>query len=209
MNFAQIAMRRQLQQLETWTKHWRIKINAQKSQAVTFTKRRPQDPPPLLLFNHPIPYQRTAKYLGITLDNKLTFGQHITDLAMRAKQRTTALAPMLRTPTLKQSTRYHIYKAIIRAMMSYASAAWLHAAQVHLNRLQRVQNHALRLISGHDRSTRIMQIHEDTETPFLEEHLRRLQLQFWTRLRAHPDPEVQNIGTNQARRQMHRTPRIP
>lgn len=70
----------------------RIRINADKSQTVIFTKRR-TIPPQLTLFNQDIPYTTQAKYLGVILDSKLTFEPHITYLANRAKEQEDSTAP--------------------------------------------------------------------------------------------------------------------
>jgi len=141
-------------------------------------------------------------------NSKLTFGPHIADLANRAKQRTGRLAPLLRNPALSYTTRSHIYKAMIRSQMSYAAPTWLHSATCHKKKLQIVQNHALRLLTGHERGTRTIQLHEDAEIPYLEDHLRRHQQLYWNRLREHPDENVHSIATEQPQRQVHKMPRL-
>jgi hypothetical protein len=56
----------------------RIKLNPSKTQAVFFTKRRTRELPTsdLLLDGYSIPWRDRAKYLGLTLDKKLTFYPH-------------------------------------------------------------------------------------------------------------------------------------
>jgi hypothetical protein len=208
IRFATIVMRRQLQTLGDWSKKWRIKINPQKSQAVIFTRRRVHENPEMKLLNQDIPYTHQATYLGVLLDRHLTFSTHLQNTALKAHQRITALASILRHPALQFTTRLRIYTAMIRSLMAYACPAWLHAAQGHLRKLQRAQNHALRRLTGHERATRIAQLHEDTDMPMLQQHLQQLQHQFWQRLRNHPDPAVQAIGTIQNSRQTHKTPRL-
>jgi hypothetical protein len=208
IKFCQVALRTYVRNLETWAKRWRIKINAEKSRRVIFTKKHTPQLQDLRLFDKIIPTGPQVKYLGVTLDNKLLFSTHIKQLALRARQHTFALAPMLRTGALKFSTRIHIYNAVIRAKMSYSSSSWLHATPARLHRLQVVQNHALRLITGHERSTRIAQLHEDSEMPLLVEYFSKLQRKLWTRIHVHQHPIVNLIGSQEPRRHVHKTPRM-
>jgi hypothetical protein len=66
----------QLDQLEDWLKKWRININETKSTQVTFILRTEQCPA-VHMNNTVIPQSSTAKYLGLHLDDRLTWKQHI------------------------------------------------------------------------------------------------------------------------------------
>jgi hypothetical protein len=66
-----------LDQLEAWLKKWRIKINVTKFVQVTFTLRKEQCPV-VHINNTEIPQSPTAKYLGLHLDSRLTWAQHLT-----------------------------------------------------------------------------------------------------------------------------------
>jgi hypothetical protein len=65
-----------LDQLEAWLKKWRININARKSVQVTFTLRKEQCPV-VHINNTMIPHSPTAKFLGLHLDSRLTWAQHL------------------------------------------------------------------------------------------------------------------------------------
>lgn len=59
-----------------WYKKWRIKVKQSKSLHTTFTLRFP--PCPMVsLDNIQIPSSQTAKYLGLTIDQRLTWSYHI------------------------------------------------------------------------------------------------------------------------------------
>jgi hypothetical protein len=61
---------------QSWLQTWKIKINESKSPYLTFTLRN--DPsPPIYLNNVEIPPVATVKYLGLHLDNKLNWKDHI------------------------------------------------------------------------------------------------------------------------------------
>jgi hypothetical protein len=62
--------------LQNWLQTWKIKINESKSAYITFTLRN--DPSqPIYLNNVEIPPSATVKYLGLHLDNKLNWKDHI------------------------------------------------------------------------------------------------------------------------------------
>jgi hypothetical protein len=62
-----------LNSVEEWSKHWNIKINEDKTQAIYFSHRiRP--PESLLTLNgRNIPFVNDVKYLGIIFDTKITW----------------------------------------------------------------------------------------------------------------------------------------
>jgi hypothetical protein len=65
-----------LDQLEAWLEKWRININATKSVQVAFTLRKEQCPV-VHINNTVIPQSPIAKYLGLHLNSRLTWAQHL------------------------------------------------------------------------------------------------------------------------------------
>ena len=55
-------MKAYLADLERWLRKWRTAINVSKSTAMLFTRRRIQNPHPVLLFGEPIVWVDTARY---------------------------------------------------------------------------------------------------------------------------------------------------
>jgi hypothetical protein len=65
-----------LNKIAIWTKKWRIKLNESKSVHIDFTNRRITQRP-IYINGTQIPYANTAKYLGMTLNTKLQWQEHI------------------------------------------------------------------------------------------------------------------------------------
>jgi hypothetical protein len=65
-----------LNKIATWIKKWRIKFNESKSVHISFTNKRITQRP-IYISGTQIPYANTAKYLGMTLDTKLPWKEHI------------------------------------------------------------------------------------------------------------------------------------
>ncbi|GFX42633.1 RNA-directed DNA polymerase from mobile element jockey [Trichonephila clavipes] len=67
----------QLSQLETWLTKWRIAINTEKTNAIVFRKVRAQImPPKLKLFDYQINWTFETSYLGLILNDNMTFQPH-------------------------------------------------------------------------------------------------------------------------------------
>ncbi|GFX57956.1 RNA-directed DNA polymerase from mobile element jockey [Trichonephila clavipes] len=71
-----LALNNHLKLLEIFFDTWKIKINIDKTIAVLFTKRKTKPTPPTL-YSTQLQWSQNTKYLGLTLDNKLTWKQHI------------------------------------------------------------------------------------------------------------------------------------
>jgi hypothetical protein len=68
-----------LKLLQRWLSEWRIAINASKSSAILFARagRHFIQSRPITLFGEPIQWVETTRYLGVTLDKRLTWSPHI------------------------------------------------------------------------------------------------------------------------------------
>lgn len=209
LQFARSCAQQHLDAVAEWTSKWRIKVNADKTAAVHFTRNYTPSPQQLTFSGNQIEYQNSAKYLGVDLDRRLLFNIHIGRAAAKATTRIISLYPLLRSPNLTMEARQHIFLMMIRPVLTYASPAWSHAATTHLTKLQRVQNRAARLISGHSRDTRIIQIHEDLYLPLLHEVIQDQCQSFWRRMSASQHPALQILGTPIPNRRTHRMPRPP
>lgn len=209
LKFVIPPLQRHLDSLEQWTTDWRIKINSDKSTAVHFTRRRGALPTQPHFQNYEIETQPHAKYLGVLLDKRLTFKQHITNTPNKAIQRLLAIYPILRSPTLSIKTKLHLYKMMIRPILLYAAPVWHNAPKSSLQKLQTVQNRAARMITGFAGDTRITQLHEDLELPYLHEIIDRQNRNFWLRLRNSNIPTLTTIGTLEPQRKIHKMPRPP
>jgi hypothetical protein len=65
-----------LNTLQTWFEKWRIRINENKSCSITFTFRK-SSTPEVTINDIQIPRKTVIKYLGMTINSKLTWKQHI------------------------------------------------------------------------------------------------------------------------------------
>ena len=136
-----------LNDLQRWLSEWRIAINVSKSRTIIFARARRRfiQPRPVTLFGEPIQWVETTRYLGVTLDKRLTSSPHIDRVGNNA-QRMGMLGPLLnRKSDLSVRKEVLLYKEIIRPVMDYAYAAWRTAAHIHVRRLHTLQSKCLHL----------------------------------------------------------------
>ncbi|GFU58867.1 RNA-directed DNA polymerase from mobile element jockey [Nephila pilipes] len=79
------ALNNHLKDLEVWYSTWKIALNVSKTEAVFFNKNNRNIEPDIYLNNNKIPWSGSTKYLGVTLDKKLTFKQHVILIKQRYK----------------------------------------------------------------------------------------------------------------------------
>lgn len=63
--------------LLTWLTKWKIKLNAEKTEAIIFNKKKKRAPQRVEINNTEIPWTQEVKYLDVRMDRKLTFKVHI------------------------------------------------------------------------------------------------------------------------------------
>jgi hypothetical protein len=131
---------------------------------------------PVRLFGEPIEWVDRTRYLGVTLDTRLTWSPHIDQVRKRTAQRMGMLGPLLnRKSDLSVRNGVLLYKQLIRPMMDYACPAWKSAARSHVRRLQVLQSKCLCLATGAPWYVTNRQIHEDLGVPLFANHVRALR----------------------------------
>jgi len=155
--------------------------------------RRFIQPRPLTLFGVPIEWVDSIRYLGLTLDTRLTWSPHIDPVRRKTSQMMGMLVPLLnRRSDLSVRNGVLLYKQLIRPLMDYACLAWRSDARSHVRRLQVLQSKCLRLTTGVPWYVSNRQIHEDLGVPLLADHIRALTESFDSKLADVGNPQYGN-----------------
>lgn len=144
-------MKKNFLHTEKYLKNWKIQINQGKTQAIIFPfNKSPKRIPsiPLNIQGHQIPIQTSVKYLGIILDKRLSFKEHVLHACDRAIKCGRALYPLLnRKSKLNTKNKLLLYKMCIRPIMTYGCQIWAEiCAKTYLKKLQIIQNKNLKII---------------------------------------------------------------
>jgi ribonuclease HI len=177
----------QLKKVKVWSDSRGFKISQSKTKAVIFTNKRDKDPEPrkLTLAGVTIDYSETAEFLGLNWDRRLTWEVHITELIKRCNKDMNVMR-ILSGTTWGADKRMLLtmYQSLILSKLMYGCEAFDSASNNLLKGLDRVQNQALRIITGAIRNTAISSL--EVETGQLPLQLKRNEaiLKYWARSKA-------------------------
>lgn len=181
--------------IEEWSRKWRLRFNAQKSQAIVFTRRRLPQVPRLQLFGEDIEWKNSVTYLGVILDRQLTWREQITAVHRKVDQRLGALYPLLnQRSALSEENGLLIYRMYVRPVMDYGGAAWGNAATTHMKRLQSIQNKALRRVFHVHPQFPSRYLHEAAQEPRVIERLQAAAQKMYNKARVSENPLIRNLG---------------
>ena len=165
---------RTINTINRWCNTKGLSLSALKTKIVMFTWNRKWNIRPIKVGNAVIGLSNSAKFLGITLDNKLNYNEHITNITKKA---TASLMQCKRAvgPTwgLSPKTCRWMYTAVIRPILSYSACIWIRATHTKANmkKLERVQALALRIMTGAMPSTPFNALNYITNTPNIISYL--------------------------------------
>jgi ribonuclease P/MRP protein subunit RPP40 len=166
-----------LKSLVEWLFKWRLKMNVKKccytifSGAGSKNKERFE----MNFCNGIIPYNPNPVFLGVTFDEFLNFRVHTDKLEKRARKRLNIIKIFShRSWHLSYETLKGIYNAIIGSIFTYSFFAVARIAKTNIDRLQRVQNRAIRSIYRLEWTSPTVWIHEISNLLPIRERLIKL-----------------------------------
>ena len=146
-----------LDEAVTWASKNGLSLCANKTAAMFFTRRREYKMPgKLTLYGKEIEYVTTMKYLGVTIDNKLSWNQHIDGQLKKAK-RLLSISRLTLSKLWGPCPKWikWTYTGIVRPCISYAALVWAEAVNKKgiKDKLNKVQRLAMLPIAPVRRST--------------------------------------------------------
>jgi len=135
-----------IDKLYTWSKLWKLDFNISKCKIIPMSLKRNTENFVYTINNNPIDEVRDHPYLGITINNKLAWSNHISDITTKATRVLNVIRRTLHPCSTEVKTR--AYLALVRPRLEYAAAAWSPHTQVDVANLERVQRNAARFVLG-------------------------------------------------------------
>lgn len=135
-------------------KDLKLEIAASKTEIVVFTPKRKSSPIIEITINRQrISSKKTMKYLGVIMDEKLTFSDHMEYVSNKVNKITRALwrlMPNLHGPTER---RRRLYANVLSSIILYAAPVWAHKGlikgRVHSDLKEMHRATALRVIAAY------------------------------------------------------------
>ena len=142
----------ELCKLYDWLIANKLSLNIKKSNYVIFRPRQKHVKYEVnfKIFNHHInsytPLERKSyvKYLGVLIDENLSWKHHILHIASKISTSIGIIARLRHFVPL--STLQHIYRSLIQPYLLYGITSWGRADKTHKNKILRLQKRALRLM---------------------------------------------------------------
>ena len=113
-----------------------------------------------------------AKFLGINLNNTLSFKNHIDSITNKASRRINVLK-VLAHDGIKPKALMKLYKSYIRPIIEHGSIAFISASKNQMERLQMIENNAIKTCLRLPRYIRDSLLHEYASLELLSVRLIR------------------------------------
>ena len=111
-----------LDNLQQWETKWKMEFNPDKCEAISISNKRKPITATYTIHGKTLKHVKNAKYLGVSIDNKLTWNTHIDSICKKANstraflQRNTRMCP--------RHIKSRCYTTYVRPTLEYASTVW-------------------------------------------------------------------------------------
>ena len=137
----------QLEPVSNWLISNKIKVNSEKCKFITFRyKNKPIDIPPIPFGNGSISQDSNIKFLGLILNQNLTFSQHIYSIQTKLSKSVGLLFKL--NKFLPASTLKLMYDSLIKPYLTYAIEAWYSAPKYLTDKVLILQKKSIRAINS-------------------------------------------------------------
>ena len=194
---ATLKLQKACEKISTWTKKWKIKLNESKSVHINFTNRQIFHQPKIKLNGVDVSIGNSAKYLGMTLDVKLRWNEHVKKKKIELENKYRENYWLLgRRSKLSIYNKVLVYNQIIKPIWLYGIQLWGCAKKTHIKTIQTFQNKVLRNIVSAPWYVRNSDIHRDLRIPKVEDEIHTYAMKHKTRLEQHINVEATQLIDN-------------
>ena len=142
----------ELKLVYTWVKVNKLSLNIEKTNFMLFMpKNFPCLKVSVVIDNHPINEVHHTKFLGVIIDNKLKWKEHIDYISKKIAKGIGVIVKARKV--FDKVTLLSLYNSLILPYLSYCIHIWGNAYQTHLQKLHVLQNKIIRIIAGVPRRT--------------------------------------------------------
>lgn len=160
--------------LTDWYKHSRLSLNVKKTEYMLFFSDNGKLAP--ILQGEKIKQTSAYKLVGLLIDDKLAWDQHLEKVVTKLRQTIGMLARAKHT--LPQQCKLLVYHSLFRSYLTYGLAHYGALLESQKKKLQMLQNRALRIVFGEKRTENIKKHREKYKLLTVEDEiiLSRIQL---------------------------------
>lgn len=122
--WAQRLLTRAMIRVDEWMLRRGLQLAMQKTELLYLTRRRIETTTPMMVGAARVRPGGFAKYLGVTLDTRMTFWPHISGAAKRAANKTAALSRLMANTKGPRPSVRRLLMAVTHSMLLYGAEIW-------------------------------------------------------------------------------------
>ena len=150
-----------LESMSNWSNQWLVNFSASKTKSLIISNKRNHHLNPTLFLNGTaIEEVKYYKYLGLHLSFNLRWNVHIDKVYTKSLKMLNMMLPL--KFKINRKSLEIIYKAFVLPMMEYGNVVWGSTYDSDINKLERIQVEAMRLITGATAKSSIAALYKDT-----------------------------------------------
>ena len=190
-----------LNKIHTWCNKWGFLLSKEKTTATIFGRVDKSTRRQFTIGGSKLKWEKQVKFLGMIFDENLTWKAHIDYVVGRCKQRLNLMRCISgNTWGANKTSLLHIYRATIRPIIDYGSAAYNSALPSIKSKLDQIQAQALRIACGAMRCTSISSIQVECGEMPLQLRREEIALKYALKIEAEEDHPAKAILLNKGRK---------
>jgi hypothetical protein len=139
-------LQKDLDSLQIWEKTWKMEFHPGKCQLLKITNKIRPSIFHYKIHNQTILETNAAKYLGVVIDNKLTWKPHYSALVSKCNRTLSFI--MRNLSKCPVNIKAQCYQTLVRPTLEYACPVWDPHYQNDIETLEKVQKRAARFVTG-------------------------------------------------------------
>ena len=137
---------RELSLASSWFRSNKLSLNSSKTKYMFFSRtRNANDNFTISINDNPIEQVHSTKFLGVLIDDKLTWKDHISSVSKIVSRNTSVLSKL--RSFLPTHTLLSLYNTLILPYLNYCNIVWAHSSTSKLHSLFLIQKRAIRIAS--------------------------------------------------------------
>ena len=141
----------ELNKIQNWLCTNRLSLNISKSMFSIFSNFQNFDKPQITIANEEISYSKSTKYLGMIIDDKLNFSNHIRSVCNKIRSRIGILKKL--SATVPKTILRNLYFSLIYPHITRDIEIWGNSSSNDIRRLRALVDKCIKLIKGPNNQT--------------------------------------------------------
>ena len=113
------AFQHDLNLVSTWCSKWQMRLNVSKCELLCISNKRSPVRPAYYINNCHLQWASSVKYLGVVVDSKLSWNDHISHISSKASKTLNLLRRHMFT--CHASSKHKAFRALVLPILDYAS----------------------------------------------------------------------------------------